>query len=104
MQRAATALRNPLRSRHLALALSLDRPSEPALPLLEAEVRTLAGRVGATAQLTIPSGLTSMHAWLTPTRATWSLGAPGREGVLVGVGSSAEGIEGFRRSYAQAKR
>lgn len=104
LERASKSLRYPLRGRHLALALSLDRPSERALPLLEAEVRTLAGRVAASAQLTIPSGLTSVHAWLAPAHAALRLAAPGQDAVLVGIGTEAEGIEGFRRSHTQAKR
>jgi hypothetical protein len=104
LERAETSLGYPLRGRHVALALSLDRPSEHALLMLEREVRTLAGRAGATAQLTIPSGLTSVHGWLAPARAAWTLGAPEHDGVLVGIGTAAAGIEGFRRSPTQAKR
>jgi DNA-binding PucR family transcriptional regulator len=104
LERASTSLGYPLRGRHLAVALSLDRPSERALPMLEAEVRALAGRVGASAQLTIPSGLTSVHAWLALARTTWTLGAPAQDGILVGLGTAGESIEGFRHSHTQAKR
>jgi DNA-binding PucR family transcriptional regulator len=104
LDRAATALRYPVGGRHLALALSLDRPSEQALPMLEAEVRALAGRVGASGQLTVPSGLTSVHAWLATPHAARPVGAPGHDGVRVGIGAAAWGIEGFRHSHAQAKR
>ena len=82
----------------------LDRPSERALPMLEAEVRALTGRVGASAQLTIASGLTSVHAWLALARTTWTLGAPAQDGILMGLGTAGEGIEGFRHSHTQAKR
>ena len=88
LERASTSLGYPVRGRHLAVALSLDRPSERALPMLEAEVRALTGRVGASAQLTIPSGLTSVHAWLALARTTWTLGAPAQDGILVGLGTA----------------
>lgn len=104
LARASTTLGYPLRGRHLALAMTLDRPSEEALSLLEAEVRRFAAHVGAGAQLTVPSGLTSVHAWLAVPPAAWSLGTPRQEGVLVGSGQAGDGIEGFRRSHVQAKR
>lgn len=104
--RASARLGYELRAEHTAVILWGD-PSAPDQGLLGSTADALARAVGVSRAFSVVSGAASLWSWLAT-----SGGAPAEEllapvlatapGIRVAVGSTASGLDGFRRSHLDA--
>lgn len=104
--RAAARLGYELRAEHTAVILWGD-PGATDQGLLGSTADALARGVGAARAFTVVASAASLWAWLATGRARPDPGAleraaAGAPGVRVAVGSTAPGLEGFRRSHLDA--
>lgn len=97
-------LHYPLRGQHMALSLHIRAASSKQVEALETEARSFAESVGATALLTIATGLTTMDAWVTVNEDSERPKSPALENVTIGVGTPLTGLAGFIQSHGEAQR
>ncbi len=101
---ASKVLHYPLQSRHVALALRVQTGGANQAELLQAEARSFAASSGATGLLTLPTGLTTMDAWVAIKQGDGEFKQPTSDRVNIGVGSPASGVPGFIQSNREARR
>jgi DNA-binding PucR family transcriptional regulator len=107
-QRASERLRYQLAGPHTAAILWSDAATTPDNGLLERACDSLARAVGSPRPFTVVASATSLWAWLAgepgtaPNIATLRDELAGWPGVRAAFGSTAPGIDGFRRSHLDA--
>ena len=105
---ATTALSYPLRQRHTAFAVWVDEPVADAdvQRLLDATPVTVSAALGADRPLTITSGARTVWCWSATKGPSKPLSdndiAALPEFVHVALGTCHPGVDGFRRSHAEA--
>lgn len=110
---AARILDHPLRRHHTAFVVWTTQADPPSdiLGTLTACARNIAGAVGETRVLSMPSGARELWAWIAhsedPATSGWteeqlSEHLPAGHGLHVAIGTSGHGVAGFARSHREA--
>lgn len=109
---ASTRLSYRIERHHLGMIAWLEAADDGsnALPALEAVIGEVAEAAGAEGQLIHPLGLLAAAAWLgsgpgfdDDALAALAFDPASAPGIRVAVGEPGEGLDGFRRSHAQAQ-
>ena len=105
-RRASARLGYELAAQHTAVILWGD-PAAPDQGLLGSTADALARAAGASRAFSVAAGAASLWAWLStsgdePDPAALERAATASRGVRVAIGSTAPGMDGFRRSHLDA--